>query len=119
MAGGKFTQHGRQHGKDARCHVSDRYSPHFATIRRLGELDRFAGAREHGSRLLEKGASGMRERHLAAGARKQTDTEFSFERADCQRQGRLGDGQAARCTSEVKFLGERDEVAQRPEFHLD
>ncbi len=102
---------------------------------RLRDADREA-AGEQAGQLLQLGAGGVQLRQHAAGAGDerlagagqrdaagrpldQRRPQLPLELADLLRQRRLRDVAAQRGAREVALVGERDEVAQLPQFHSE
>ncbi len=119
MGGGELAQHRRQQRVDAGRHEPDRQPSDTTAIRGARKLHRGARAREDVLCLFEEARAGVSQSDLPARAGEETDAEFLLQAADGERQRRLRDRQPARGPAEVQFLGQRDEVAQRAEFHRD
>ena len=84
----------------------------------LGDIGaRGIDVRQDLPRAVHEQPARLREVHAAGGPLEQLGAELCFELPDLLRQGRLCHVELLRCTSEVTLLGDREEVAQVPQFH--
>gem|GEM_PF-2523352 len=68
---------------------------------------------------MKQDGTGRGESHPSAVALQQLSAEPAFELADRPGQWWLRDAQALRCSTEVQFFGNRDEVPELSGFHGD
>src|SRR5688572_30057987 len=74
-------------------------------------------ARENVLRLLQEDASGIRQSDVMAAALEQVHAYRLLESPDLLTQRRLSRAQACCRACEAELFGDRDEVAEMPEFH--
>jgi hypothetical protein len=87
------------------------------TVRRLtGERSAELGIRDRLSRLGQKHSPGLGQFRSPALAREKIDADLFFQFANLYAQRRRRNFQAGRCSREVQFLRNRDEIAQMPQF---
>jgi hypothetical protein len=73
--------------------------------------------REHCARFIEEDASSISQLNAARLAVKELHIEFAFDRLDPLTEWRLLHAELLGSARDVPFLGDRDEIAEVPEFH--
>ena len=83
-----------------------------------GGLGNAPSLRECAASFFYDQPSSVGQSHAPLGAIEQSHSEFILELADLLAQGRLRDMQALGGAAEVEFFGDRDEIAQVSQFHM-
>lgn len=66
----------------------------------------------------QEDSTGVRKLDMTVSAREKLHSEFLFEVENLLTQRRLGHMQTNRCPAKMKFLGDGNEVAKMPQFHI-
>jgi hypothetical protein len=101
-----------------RC-VTDFDLAHLASTSKLRDTRGVLGLSQCRSSLLEEARAGVRELHVSLGANEQPRTQFLLEILDLLGQRRWRNVEAFRRPRKMQFLGDRHEVTQMAQFHLD
>ncbi len=101
-------------GSDAE---SDRKAADFPASCPASRRHGVVGVLENAPRLLQEGATGLREGDEMPRSVEEIDTELPLQILNLVRQRRLRDVELFCGTAEVKLVGDRNEVTQMPQFH--
>jgi len=95
----------------------DREPPDLSVPCLAGGGHGVVGVLENAAHLLEEDAAGFRERDEVSRPVKEAHAELALEVLDLMGQRGLRDMELLRGSPEVKLVGDRNEVAQVPQFH--
>jgi hypothetical protein len=96
---------------------AERQAPGEQAAERRHRLAGVPGAGQHRPGMRQERLAGRGQPRCAPTADEQLLAELGFQAGDLLADGRLGDRDPPRRPREVALLGDREEVAQLPEFH--
>ena len=97
---------------------ADAKAPDIAARHPLSAFHRRIGRGHDVAGILEEGVAGFGQLHAARQSPEERRAELVLQRADLLRQRRLADAQPLGGAREVAGLGDREKVAQVPQFHI-
>jgi len=110
---------GSQRRADAVGQPADVTQAHRSALR-AGPLQPLLGVvdkRQNPAPVVQQRTSGFAQPHAAPVPHEQVGPQFPFQRDDLLGQSRSGDVHPLGGAPEVQLLGDRDEIAQLPQFH--